>query len=764
MSNKNLPILMVMPRDQDKLRNTGFPKPKLFEEKSKLPELQESIVNMFGSILDYYKDVFASNEFVPAVGKIIVKPEAIAKSYKPNDLCRECPIIGSEELNEIYIKVSQQSIIKTIGLVKNPPTQAFEANLTVIDKIMPVTAKEKISESLVQISTKDDFERIKNKIKIRLFDFGDDFNNNQIMGYVMNKFLEFGYYERQKMVEFGDEIKLIKVSVDSYEDVVKLASINGVKSIDFFQEYSLPQSEPSYADMEAFLGDEYSDSEVRIGIIDGGISDDNSYLAPYIVAREEYVHHTYRNPSHATFIASIYQYGNLLNDIPVNSHKRFKFVDVIAIPNENNNYGDVDTICEDELMEIIEEVIKKHASLTKIWNLSLGIEDNVCSGSMSDLGIFLDYVQDKYQVQIFVSSGNIKHPPFRKWPPSDDIGEHDRIVSPADSVRVITVGSLALNDSKDSIVKKDEPSPFSRRGPGANYIVKPDIVDYGGNYSTTNKAAGLGIKGLDSIGNIVERCGTSYSTPRAAQKFASVYDEMVLKDLMLTKAMLIHSARMNSRGLLDKNPDYIKYYGFGMPSAEVADILFCSDAGDEVTLVFKQKIIQGTHLEMYDFPYPSSLTREGKCYGEIGMTLVYNPILDRNYGREYCRTNIDAKFGTYKQSKETGKIAFKGRVPLENAWDEKYEKVRVEHGFKWSPIKSYYQKIGKRGIDVGDGWKIRLDLTPRGGLTGITQEFVLIVTIKDPDGNDIYSEVVNGLKLKGFVTTTLETRLQVRQR
>jgi hypothetical protein len=168
---------------------------------------------------------------------------------------------------------------------------------------------------------------------------------------------------------------------------------------------------------------------------------------------------------------------------------------------------------------------------------------------------------------------------------------------------------------------------------------------------------------------------------------------------------------------------------------------------------------------MYDFPYPSSLTRNGKCYGEIIMTLAYNPLLDERYGREYCRTNIDASFGVFKYSKE-GKLEYKGCVPMENTWDweEKFEKSRVESGFKWSPIKSYYRKISK-GIDAGEGWKIRIDMLPRNNLTVPAQEFVLIITIKDPTKkNDIYSEVVNGLSERGYITANLETRQKIRQR
>lgn len=512
--------------------------------------------------------------------------------------------------------------------------------------------------------------------------------------------------------------------------------------------------------LEAILDDDVSESDITIGIIDGGISDENDFLKPYIVARETHVNEAYQNHKHATFIASMIQYGNELNGIETHAHSRYKFVDIIAIPNSDKEFGLTDSIGEMELMEIIEDSMEKYSDTTKIWNLSLGMESLICNGSMSDLGKFLDYIQDKYQVQIFVSSGNLNELPLREWPPQEDMGDRDRIISPADSVRAITVGSIALYDSDDSIVKRNEPSPFSRRGPGANYIVKPDVVDFGGNLSKTYSIAGLGIKGMDPYGNVIEGNGTSYSTPRIAQKFAAVYDEMVEKDILMAKAILIHSARMNSRGLLDDNPNNIKYYGFGMPSTNVNDILLCSE--DEVTLIFKQSVKQKTHLEMIDFPFPESLIRYGKYYGEIGMTLVYNPLLDENYGQEYCRVNIDASFGVYKYD-ASGKPKFKGCVPLDCAWDEKYERERVESGFKWSPIKSYYRKL-KRGIDVGEGWKIRIDMNQRNETSVPYQEFVLIVTIRDPDGNDIYSEVVNGLRERGYSTNNLETKQQLHQR
>ena len=757
MSENNLPIKLVVPNTTDIVPNTSGGNLKFFGEVT--PELKKDITDKFESLLSFYSNVFDENETIPAVGKITVKPEAIAKSYKPSDLCRDCPIIGSEDLDEIYIKVNRKNIQDTIKMVQNPPSQKFQANMTAIVDIQPIKAKEKISPSL-QSMAQDDFNSIKTAIKLKIFDFNDDFDNTQIWNYVTRKLQQSHFGNKYEIISYGDQLKFLKIEVNSYDDIIKLASINGVKTVSFFQEYSLPRNDFLSTDLQTKLDNEYRDSDVTIGIIDGGISDDNPFLKPYVIAREEYVNKAYQNPKHATFIASTIQYGNVLNNLPTSESYRFNFVDIVAIPNSDEDFGLTDFITEDDLMEIIEEVMKKYSPTTKIWNLSLGLENKPCDGSMSDLGMFLDYIQDTYHVQIFVSSGNINSLPLRNWPPQKDIGEHDRLISPADSVRAITVGSVALFDSIDSIVKFNEPSPFSRRGPGANYIVKPDIVDYGGNFSTSYKIDGLGVNGLDPSGKIIEGNGTSYSTPRALQKYASIYEEMINPDLLLAKAMLIHSARMNSRDLLDDHPDNIKYYGFGIPSSNTQDILQCSQ--DCVTLVFRQKISQGSHLEMYDFPYPKSLIKNVKYTGEIGMTLAYLPPLDSNYGREYCRTNIDVSFGTYSYL-DTGKITYKGQVPLESKWDEKFEAARVEHGFKWSPIKSYYRKLS-RGIKLEDGWKLRIDLTPRNGLYVPSQEFVLIITIKDSNGNDIYSEIANGLRERGYVTNNIETKYQIRQR
>ena len=85
------------------------------------------------------------------------------------------------------------------------------------------------------MSSQDGFEFVKGKIKSKsFFDFDDEFDNSQIMGYVKRKLSVLGFANRHKIISYGEKIKYIKVQVDSYEDIIKLASINGVKICRFF--------------------------------------------------------------------------------------------------------------------------------------------------------------------------------------------------------------------------------------------------------------------------------------------------------------------------------------------------------------------------------------------------------------------------------------------------------------------------------------------------------------------------------------------------
>jgi hypothetical protein len=462
------------------------------------------------------------------------------------------------------------------------------------------------------------------------------------------------------------------------------------------------------------------------------------------------------NNAHGTFVAGVIEYGHVLNGVPeVQQH--YKILDVVMFPNDDPSKGKTDTLSEDVFVNNLYEVIRKYSAIVKDWNISLGTE-KLCQDTISDLAVILDEIQDEYGVNIVISAGNYSGS-LREWPPNIDRGKDDRITIPADSVRAITVGSVA-NVGISGFVEKDRPSPFSRKGPGANYIIKPDVVYSGGNCDSTGNFAGTGIVSFDINGNLVEGIGTSYSAPVVTALIASLRGNIEENEATeYAKAFLIHSCDI-PEGVDKEEPEFSKYYGYGIPNNAIEKMVSCSKS--DVTLIFKGELREGSFIEFNDFPFPRSLIKGDKCYGQIKMTLVYTPKLDASHGQEYCRANIDVHLGTYAGIDEKGNvIKFNSEVPLEKKWSEKFEASLVEHGFKWYPIKSYNRKIVK-GIKAKP-WRLMIDCCARLDDSYAGQKFVLLITITDPDGADIYSEVIQYLRERGYMFNNLKLQSHIRQ-
>ncbi len=754
MNEKNLPVKIIIPQERDIAKNKGRGKIRYFRTITQ--QFVDNITDKFVRVSEFYNDIFNENKYLPVVGKIILLEDAIAKSHRPNDLCQDLNIIGAGDLQELYIKITRQGIRKTIGRINSPKrSQKLEANLTTIEDILPIYAEEKLSSNLKRILMQKEMAYVR-KIKIKCFDFGNEYDNIIIRQYVENKIKSLGYNFEYKI--FGEHLNFFKLENVKLSDLDTLSRINGIKLIDIFTEYVVP-SDNNKSRSNFFNEDEdVAVSDTIIGIIDSGISE-KSILNKYVIDRKEFIAKSYQNRSHGTFVASCLQYGSTLDNILEANKRYFKLLDIVALPNSDPQYGLTDTLSQDDFYDIVEEVMDQYSGGVKIWNISLGTSNIVEDDQVSDMGAFFDYIQDKYNVQLIISCGNYgecQKDVLRSWPPQN-LGENDRITVPADSLRSISVGSIALRESEDSLVRKNEPSPFSRRGPGSNYIIKPDVVDYGGNISVKGSYKNLDVAGLSIEDEIISGIGTSYSTPKITYKYAKIFDDLFQNNLLLAKAFLIHNAKINSKKFGIENGN-IHYYGFGYPSYNTNEILRCSD--NEITLVFNQTVTRGTHLEMFDFPFPKCLIKNGKYTGEIFMTLAYNPPLNQNYGSQYCRTNIDVSYGTYCDI--GGKNKFEGRVPLETGWADKYESSRVKKGFKWSPVKSYYRNL-KNGIKVCDGWKIRIDMVERDDLIPM-QEFVLIVTIRGNKDDQVYNDMVLGLQNQGIITANLETQYQTREK
>ncbi|MGE5398080.1 MAG: S8 family peptidase, partial [Chitinophagales bacterium] len=484
-----------------------------------------------------------------------------------------------------------------------------------------------------------------------------------------------------------------------------------------------------------------------VGLIDTGIIENHRLLEPWIYQRVSYIPNEYKNHKHATFIGGILASGDTFNRY--NHHSTglegVKILDVCTIPNDDPNQASVDFLSEDDLITRLRDVVPQFKNQVKFWNLSLG-SDTTCSlDSFSDLAIAVDSIQAENSVMFVIASGNDVNLPVREWPPQPIIRDRDILCPPADSLRGMTTGSIAGIDNQHTVVKRNHPSPFSRRGFGPNFVVKPDLVTYGGNCNDRIQPCNSGVISIDEAGNLVEGIGTSYAAPYATALIASIYKAYGGQiSLNLCKALVLHSCyHPETLGVPDRND--MPYYGFGLPG-HFSTIL--TGTRSNATIIYEHQLAEGMDIQIPDFPFPNCLVRNEKCYGEILMTLVYDPPLDANYGLEYCRVNIDAALGRYSQKidKDTGEIkeVFNAEIPhlpqiKARETKDLFERRLIEYGFKWSPVKRYYKKLN--GIE-NKRWGLQVRMHVRSEETGVlAQSFALVISFRDPTGGDVYGDL-----------------------
>ncbi|MET0028529.1 MAG: S8 family peptidase [Candidatus Thiodiazotropha sp.] len=745
--DQRLPIKLIMPKQGTERRvpGGGTP-PKPFREVD--AQYRKRLSNQIDAVSDVLATPFEAVKAAPVRVKVISK--AAAKSHRPEALFSEksCPIIGSGKLGELFIKATPEGLDNLKELVNQNTSDKLIKELSCIESIeaiTPVSRRHGISaKDVLRHSPRGQEGFI---LRVSLFDYGaddeqpllvDDFLKNcQRLGIQLD---QRGYGKRS--LTYAAECKT-EADVEGLSRVVGVRSVSHMPLIRIIRPKGLDQQ--PLPDLPVR---DQSDNDVPVVVVvDSGVTDQIPALNSWVVGRDDQVPASYQNTDHGTFVAGLIAWGQDLNPtIAGLNGEPCAVFDLKVIPNSDPARGDTLALLESELLISLENALQEHANKYKVWNLSLGT-DVVCSlDEFSPLAVQLDNLQEKYQVSFVISAGNYDSPPLLDFPRTEAQIDQGRITSPADSVLGITVGAISHVDFNQKGPKRHHPSAFSRHGAGPNYIIKPDVVHYGGSCST-DVAHIHGISSVNETG-LADNLGTSFSTPLVSRTLAQIYHQITpTPSPVLARALLTHHARDPRSGHRVPDGDE-NYIGFGLPQP-VPYCLECTPYS--ATLVFEDALRPGYYLEWNDFPYPPSLNRQGRFFGEIWMTLAFSPSRGERWGTEYCETHINAHLGVYYEqvSRATGEVStkFKGLVPPEHKNPGLlYESYQVEKLRKWAPVRTYYGDMGDKG-QRGLRWRLKLQLLTRHGIekdetTFKPQPFSLIITIADPQKKaPVYDEV-----------------------
>jgi serine protease AprX len=766
--NERLPIKLIMPKQGTERRISGGgtpPVPFRTVDGKYRSRLSTQVSAIRTAVVPQIKRVGAA----PVRVKLLSK--AAAKSHRPDHLfsANSCPIIGAGRLGELFVKATPQGLDTLVEMIEHNESDRITKELSCVESIEPLTPTYRRggvqAADVLRRSPrgKDGFIT-----RVRLFNFGQTGDQPQLVEDFMAACRRRELPVRHE--GYSPSSFTYGIECRSTEDVEVLSRTIGVRSISHMPMVRMvrprmlnPKPLPKLTSSAA-IGDDFP----VVVVVDSGISDQIPELESWVVGRDSYVAPEYQNTAHGTFVAGLICWGSTLNPTLAGiDGSPCGVFDLQVIPNQDPNQGETSALHEQEFLISLDSALQEHANKYKVWNLSLGT-DTVCSlDEFSPLAEELDNLQEQYQVSFVISAGNYDTPPLLDFPRSQPQLESGRITAPADSVLGISVGAVSHADYKKNGPKEHHPSPFSRHGAGPNYVIKPDLVHYGGSCSTDVSH----ITGVRSIGagGTAEDLGTSFAAPLVSRTLAQIYHQITpTPSPVLARGLLTHHARDPRTGARVPDGDE-NFFGFGLPAV----VPYCLECTPHTsTLVFDDVLRPGYFLEWDDFPYPPSLRRDGKYFGEVWMTVAFAPARGARWGTEYCETHIDAHFGVYRSRKnrETGAIkpVFVGLVPPEHKNPGMlYESYQVEKLRKWAPVRTYYGDMGERG-ERGDRWRLKLQLLTRHGIEDEEafkpQPFSLIITISDPEKKvRVYDEMAQIIRNR-FQFDNLRVRAAARIR
>lgn len=463
--------------------------------------------------------------------------------------------------------------------------------------------------------------------------------------------------------------------------------------------------------------------EPTVGVIDT-LFDKRVYFGEWVEYHDMVDDNLPKNPDdyrHGTAVDSIIVDGARLNPWLDDGCGRFRVRHFgVAIGSKFSSFT---------ITKQIKEIIANNRDI-KVWNISLGSNQEVNDNFISAEAAILDKIQYENDV-IFVVAGTNK--------PSADI---EKIGSPADSINSMVVNAVTQNGLS---------TKYARRGLALSFFAKPDVSYYGGSEEKY-------IKVCEPLGE-ANVAGTSFAAPWIARKLSYLINILGL-NREVAKAMIIDAARdWNEK----PTPEEVALYGHGIVPIKIDDIVHTKE--DEIKFLVYD-VSEKWNTYNYYFPVP---IKDDKYPYIARATMCYFPMCDRTQGVDYTNTELNLHFGRINNK---GKIEdIKGDkqnqdVMLDN---EKYfllEGEARERFRKWDNVKYIAERpknkmMPKKSYDNKNwGMEIKTNnrLDPKDGI-GI--RFGVVVTLKEINGINRIDEFIKNCTLNGWLVNRIDIQTRV---
>lgn len=312
-----------------------------------------------------------------------------------------------------------------------------------------------------------------------------------------------------------------------------------------------------------------------------------------------------------------------------------------------------------------------------------------------------------------ISAGNLPYEPgsgeqLRANYPNYLLNEEARIIEPATSAIALTVGSLSLgrgslqyseDAQRNSVARiKGYPSPFTRRGFGVDGMIKPDLVDFGGDFvidgsRVIDNEPGVSILTLakNSASSMFRAyCGTSFAAPRVANIAAQLFTQFPNATPNLIKALIVNSATLPNeiprvlQGKKKKNTKQLnkqlQIYGYGQP-----DLFRAKYSAENYVVLLEDNVqIPVGNFHIYEIPPLPDEYLKTQGTRTLSITLAFDPPTRPTRGDSYL--GVTMEFNLFKNIDKESIVSAFIKASKETSTEEltaiSLEKLKKQHSGK----------------------------------------------------------------------------------
>ncbi|HYW79275.1 MAG TPA: S8 family peptidase, partial [Thermoguttaceae bacterium] len=454
--------------------------------------------------------------------------------------------------------------------------------------------------------------------------------------------------------------------------------------------------EVDLAELEVPEAQERPSGDPIVAVLDGFPLANHALLADRLVIDDPddfASQYTVADRVHGTAMSSLVVHGDLSSAEkplarPVYVRPIMKPIDEV---DSHHEYIPADVIVVDLIHLAVRRMFEDDGAAApniRIINLSIGDPSRQFTQIMSPLARLLDWLSVKYRVLFVVSAGNHAQREVDTGVSSSEFNgssqtekeacivkslyadaRHRRLLSPAESINGITVGSLHHDSATVghlgraiNLFEYKLPSPLSAFGSGYRRALKPDLIFDGGRilhtetFGTTTEAKFGVLPRRSAPGNrvaspsqdagdlskVAYSCGTSNSAALVSRALCICHDSLLeifneqAPDIEFTtyvapllKAMIVHGCSWGDVGArlrqILQNPDngqqirnwISRWLGYGVP--DYAKVLDCTE--QRVSILGFGQLNDG-EAHVFSLPLPPSLAAR-RDRRRLTVTLAY---------------------------------------------------------------------------------------------------------------------------------------------